>query len=273
MAGSPFKIKEIAKEKETLLPDKLPVTDKLPTKDKHEKEKAEADKGPKDTKDHKDQKEHKDKQEKEKHEKEKQEKEGKSEAKDHADKLKHEKEVKDHKSILKEISPKEAKDTSLEKLPDTKPVENEAGTPVPPPPEAATAGAQKVAEKFAEKPIFDKVQKEKDKFEKAEKFEKFEVKEFDKVIYDVKYFEVPVVGPVGPGPVEGQALQDRLSALENAVSQLVHFIPENLRPDLSKGALHQEPDTEKKEAGGTAGVEPGSEPAADAAKKEGDKKK
>jgi len=270
MAGTPFKIKEVTKEKETFLADKLPVTDKLPTKDKHEKEKSEADKAPKDTKDHKDHKEHKDKQEKEKHEKEKQEKDGKNEAKDHADKLKHEKEVKDHKGILpKELSAKEVKDFSLEKQLETKPAENEAGMSPATAPEAAAASAHKSLEKFIEKPITDKVQKEKDKFEKSEKFEKFEVKEFDKVIYDVKYLEVPVIGPVGPGPVEGQALEERLSALESAVSQLVHFIPENLRPDLSKGALHQEPDAEKKEAGGA----PGAEPAADAAKKEGEKKK
>ena len=270
MAGAPFKIKEITKEKETLLPDKLPVPDKLPTKDKHEKEKSEADKAPKDTKDHKDQKEHKDKQEKEKHEKEKQEKEGKNEAKDHADKVKHEKEVKDHKRVLpKELSPKEVKDISLEKQLETKPVENETGTPAPPAPEAAAASAQKSLEKFIEKPIAEKIQKEKDKFEKSEKVEKFEIKEFDKIIHDVKYLEAPVVGPVGPGPVEAQSLEQRLSALEGAMSQLVHFIPENLRPDLSKGALRQEPDAEKKEAGGA----PASEPAADASKKEGEKKK
>lgn len=260
MAGSPFKIKEIIKEKEAALPDKLPVSDKLPTKDKHEKEKSEADKAPKDTKDHKDQKEHKDKQEKEKHEKEKQEKDGKNENKEHADKVKHEKEVRDHKGILpKEHLPKEViKDVSLEKLPEAKTTESDVAPGAAPPEEAMAAGAQKVVDKAIEK-----IHKEKDKFEKSEKVEKFEIKEFDKVIHDVKYLEVPPIGPVGPGPVE-----ERLSALEAAVSQLVHFIPENLRPDLSKGALRQEPDAEKKEAGGAPSGEP-----ADAAKKENEKKK
>jgi hypothetical protein len=255
MAGTPFKIKEITKEKEAALPDKLPVTEKIPTKDKHEKEKSEADKPHKDTKDQKDAKEQKDKQEKEKHEKEKQEKDGKSESKDHADKVKLEKEVRDHKGVIKEHLPKE---TSLEKLPETKTAESETGAPAATAPEAM-ADALKIVDK-----VIEKIQKEKDKFEKSEKVEKFEIKEFDKVIHDVKYFEVPPIGPVGPGPVE-----ERLSALEAAVSQLVHFIPENLRPDLSKGALRQEADAEKKETGGaTTGGEP-SEPS----KKESEKKK
>jgi hypothetical protein len=260
MAGSPFKLKEV-KEKEAALPDKLPVSDKLPTKDKHEKEKSEADKAPKDTKDHKDQKESKDKQEKEKHEKEKQEKEGKNESKEHADKLKLEKEVRDHKGNLpKEHLPKETiKDTTLEKLPETKAAESEAGAPAGTAPEEATA-ASFGAHKILEKVHVDKIQKEKDKFEKLEKNEKFEIKEFDKVFHDVKYLETPPFGPVGPGPVE-----DRLSALEAAVSQLLHFIPENLRPDLSKGALRQEPDAGKSE--------PATPPAGEPDASKGEKKK
>ena len=35
--------------------------------------------------------------------------------------------------------------------------------------------------------------------------------------------------------------EQRLAAVESALAQLTHFIPENLRPDLSKGALKQEP--------------------------------
>jgi hypothetical protein len=239
MAGSPFKLKEIIKEKEAALPDKLPMSDKLPTKDKHEKEKSEAEKAPKDTKDHKDQKESKDKQEKEKHEKE-----SKNESKEHADKLKLEKEVRDHKGNLpKEHLPKETiKDAALEKLLETKPAANEAGLPSAPEPEEATA-ASFGAQKIVDKTHFDKVQKEKDKFEKSEKNEKFEIKEFDKVIHDVKFLETLPGVPVGPGPVE-----DRLAALEATVAQLMHFIPENLRPDLSKGALRQEPDAGKPDA-------------------------
>lgn len=253
MAGTPFKIKEITKE--AALPDKL-VNEKLPTKDKHEKEKIEADKPHKDTKDAKDAKEQKDKQEKEKHEKEKQEKDGKSETKDSHDKVKHEKEARDIKTAVKEHLPKE---TSLEKLPETKGAETEAGTPAAAASEEAMAASpQKVVEK-----VIEKGHKEKEKFEKSEKLEKFEIKEFDKVIHDVKYLEGPPFGPVGPGPLES-----RLSALEAAVSQLMHFIPENLRPDLSKGALRQEPDAEKKEHGAS-----GSEPTADATKKESEKKK
>ena len=47
-------------------------------------------------------------------------------------------------------------------------------------------------------------------------------------------------------------MEQRLAALEAAVTQLLHFIPENLRPDLSQGALKQEPDAAKQGAAGTA---------------------
>lgn len=76
----------------------------------------------------------------------------------------------------------------------------------------------------------------------------------------MKYLETPPIGPVGPGPVE-----DRLSALEATVAQLMHFIPENLRPDLSKGALRQEPDTGKSDAA--------TPPAAETDASKGEKKK
>jgi hypothetical protein len=72
---------------------------------------------------------------------------------------------------------------------------------------------------------------------------KHEIKEyFEKWQYEGK---VIYEGPVDTGPV-GDPLTQRLTALESAVTQLLHFIPAELRPDLSQGALKQEPDAEKK---------------------------
>jgi hypothetical protein len=39
----------------------------------------------------------------------------------------------------------------------------------------------------------------------------------------------------------GKAVADRLAGLEQAVSQLIHFIPPELRPDLQASALNNEP--------------------------------
>ena len=192
MAAKPFTekqiAKEVAKEKETLLPEK-PDKDKEIIKDKHEKEKAEKEKHEKnETKEHKD-KQEKEKNEKEKHEKELKEAKEHKEQKEHKDKLekhekqekpekeKHEKELKDHKEAAKE---------------------KEAGK-----------------EKETIKPE----------------------KELEKVQPDGKEL-VETQIPQQPGD---PATEQRLAAMESALAQLTHFIPENLRPDLSKGALKQEP--------------------------------
>jgi hypothetical protein len=52
-------------------------------------------------------------------------------------------------------------------------------------------------------------------------------------------------------------VEQRLAALEAAVTKLLHFIPENLRPDLTQGALKQEPDAPKE---GAKAEEPKAEP-------------
>lgn len=83
--------------------------------------------------------------------------------------------------------------------------------------------------------------KEHKDFIKEIKIEKFEKLEYEHLIGFG-----PGYGPPG-GPVE-----QRLAALEAAVTQLLHFIPENLRPDLSRGALKQEPDVAQHGAAGTA---------------------
>ncbi len=49
-------------------------------------------------------------------------------------------------------------------------------------------------------------------------------------------------GGVGGGPTVDADTEDRISQLEQAVDALSHFITEELRPDLSVGALNREPD-------------------------------
>jgi hypothetical protein len=81
-------------------------------------------------------------------------------------------------------------------------------------------------------------------FEKVAKLEKYEKLEFEKYGLEKAQFDgkdlveggIPVQPGVDPG------LAQRVATLESVVTQLTHFIPENLRPDLSKGALKQEPD-------------------------------
>jgi hypothetical protein len=86
-----------------------------------------------------------------------------------------------------------------------------------------------------------------EKFEHKEKPEKFEHKEkiehkelekpqaLEKLVRE-KDFEVPDPG----GPVE-----ERLAALEQSVAGLQHFITSGQRPDLSRGALANEPPDKK----------------------------
>jgi hypothetical protein len=83
--------------------------------------------------------------------------------------------------------------------------------------------------------------KEHKDFIKEIKLEKFEKLEYEHLI------------GYGPGyGVPGGPVEQRLAALEAAVTQLLHFIPENLRPDLSRGALKQEPDVAQHRSAGTA---------------------
>lgn len=57
----------------------------------------------------------------------------------------------------------------------------------------------------------------------------------------------------GPGEF---TVEERLERIESAVAQIAHFIQADLRPDLSQGALKQEPDAGTEEPG--AKKEPGS---------------
>jgi hypothetical protein len=106
-------------------------------------------------------------------------------------------------------------------------------------------------EKFEHKEKPEKVEhKEKpEKFEHKEKPEKVEHKEkLEKLELREKLIpETPKEIAEGGQPVEdGDPIEARLSAVENAVSTLQHFITTAQRPDLSQGALAAEPDTKKK---------------------------
>ena len=93
--------------------------------------------------------------------------------------------------------------------------------------EQATDALTKNPEKylFHEKPV-------------AEKF--YHKIEFDKhYVIDKQPTWEYTAGPVAVAP--GVPVEQRLAALEAAMAQLMHFIPQELRPDLSKGALKQEP--------------------------------
>jgi hypothetical protein len=67
------------------------------------------------------------------------------------------------------------------------------------------------------------------KHEKSEKERKDIVKEGEVGVFQA---------PTAPDP----QIERRIAALENVVGQLAHFIPPKSRPDLSRGALQQEPD-------------------------------
>ena len=93
------------------------------------------------------------------------------------------------------------------------------------------------ADKYAaDKARVDKYQKEKAEHkEQHDKIRKDVIKEV------IKDYDVVQVQPPPGDPLTAVLLQ-RISALEQTVAQLVHFIPKSMRPDLSKGALSGEPE-------------------------------
>ena len=230
MASKPFQEKQIEKEKELAAAEKFEQKDITDKPLKHEKPETDH-KHQKDTKDNKDHKEQKDHKEVKEH----------KEQKDHKDK--HEKEQ--HKDV-KEVKEKEFREVNEQF--------QMAQAPMAPQAQMATLGQASI-QKLAEHKVLEKF-----KAEKEFKFEKHEIKEFkiEKIEHE-KYifegggkgiYEVPV--NIGQG---GDPLSQRVANLEAAMSQLMHFIPENLRPDLSQGALKQEADLQKQEAKPAAGTE------------------
>jgi hypothetical protein len=210
----------------------------------------------KESKEHKEKefKEHKDKPEKEHKEKD---------IKEHKDKP--EKEVKE---IIKDY--KEVKE--IEKIQKDKDKDAETHQPTGDPVEAFSL------HKFHGKEHPEKVQKDVDKIHKDKDFEsvvpvgieqagvqqahykvveKFH-KDFEKLYRDKAYKiekneikEWDVAGPAHVGP--GDPVEQRIAVLEATIAQLMHFIPQELRPDLSAGALAVEKRAQGgKTASGTA---------------------
>jgi hypothetical protein len=92
-------------------------------------------------------------------------------------------------------------------------------------------GAEKYAKDYADIQKHSKDQKDakEHKHEKSEKERKDIVKEGE-------------VGVFQPTPsIPDPALEQRIAALENVIGRLAHFIEGKARPDLSRGALKQEP--------------------------------
>lgn len=183
-------------------------------------------------------KEHKDKEPHKEKEKEK-------------DKLEKEKE-KEHKDKEKEHK-LEGKESFLEKIPKTEghEVYPQAQLPAAAP---ATVVHKALIDKFTNLEKSSKEKPEKIEIKEKIEFKEYKHEKFEKLEYDHLIGYGPGYGAPG-GPVE-----QRLAALEAAVTQLLHFIPEHLRPDLSQGALKQEPDAAKQGAAGTAKAQEAKEP-------------
>lgn len=118
-------------------------------------------------------------------------------------------------------------------------------------PEAAQATPDiSTAKTIEHKQVFEKYLVKEYKVEKVEQKEyKAEIKEYAKeAILEGKQ----LVDTTGYGQGLGDPYSQRLAALESAVAQLSHFIPAELRPDLSQGALKQEPDAPKPAASAPA---------------------
>ena len=110
-------------------------------------------------------------------------------------------------------------------------------------------------EKIEQKEIKD-IKDKPEKFEHKEKPEKHEFKEkefFKEKEIKVEQLEKQQVVEQNPkdiaeGPLDGNPggpVEQRLTALEQSVASLNHFITTGQRPDLSRGALAAERDTKK----------------------------
>jgi hypothetical protein len=124
---------------------------------------------------------------------------------------------------------------------------------------------EKLEKPEKEKPEKEKPEKEKiEKPEKEQKFEKLELKEHKFEIKEHKpELEKPPASEVfkqdetsqppqsaGAPPIDRDALMRHAEALESMGRELRHFIERSERPDLSHGALHNEPDQQDESDGG-----------------------
>jgi hypothetical protein len=194
--------KEPLKESKTEKPEKE-LKEKIP--EKFEKPEGKLEKREsKEHKDHKDAKEHKE------HKEHKDQKDHKYEGKELKDHKHEQKEHKDHK-----YEKAEHKHEHKEFKPEIK--------------ESKDAKHEKNEQKEHKHEKLEKPEIKENKDEKLERPEKIDkVEHPDKGLFE----NLP-----GPGPVE-----ERISALEQQIGQLLHFIGTELRPDLGEGALSGETD-------------------------------
>lgn len=117
--------------------------------------------------------------------------------------------------------------------------------------EAALAGAEapadlrKTLEKIKPEKELEKIKPEKE-FKEIEKIKP--EKELEKIKPEKEKGEKEIFE--GPGDL---TVEERLTRIESAITQIAHFIQADLRPDLGQSALRSEPDAGEKPTGGTEG--------------------
>jgi hypothetical protein len=171
-----------------------------------------------------------------------------------------EKELKDVKELKEDKEIKESKElegpfqveplrqaATLESVPEA------AGAKIPEKIKPEKEGKD-VVEKIKPEKEFEtqKIKPEKENLEKVKPEKEWkEWKELEKVKPEKEKSEKEIFE--GPGEF---TVEERLERIESAVAQIAHFIQADLRPDLSQGALRQEPDAGTEEP--AAKKEPGS---------------
>jgi hypothetical protein len=103
----------------------------------------------------------------------------------------------------------------------------------------------------------EKPEAKEQKFEKELKHEKFEHKEFKVESKELKHEKLEIkeqkpelekaqvegfASPESSLPIDRESLRQHADALEETARQLRHFIEQSERPDLSRGALKDEPE-------------------------------
>lgn len=109
----------------------------------------------------------------------------------------------------------------------------------------------------------EKIKPDKEKFEtKEHKIEKQEIKEHKQEKFEIKENKLDIEKPPVPEkgipedqppsqPIDRETLIRHAETLESMGRELKHFIEQSERPDLSRGALRNEPDQEGGSEGGT----------------------
>jgi predicted RNase H-like nuclease (RuvC/YqgF family) len=151
----------------------------------------------------------------------------------------------DNEKLPEKIKPENEKQIEKikadnEKLPEKVKPENEKQI------EKIKPDNEKLREKFhPEKHFKGELKELKHETKENPKIEKVEIKELKIEKHEIKELEIPPDFPnPDPGPLSPEQLAQHADALESAAKQLRHFIAESERPDLSQGALRDEPDAE-----------------------------